>query len=70
MDNRVLNTITQYDSLILSMKLYYSHTLSEYSYSPKNSTVSPFAILVIRGARSILCATNTVCPLFSFKINF
>ena len=26
MDNRVLNTITQYDSLILSMKLYYSHT--------------------------------------------
>mgnify|MGYP004527827835 CR=1 FL=1 len=26
MDNRILNTITQYDTLILSMKLYYSHT--------------------------------------------
>ncbi len=41
MDNRVLNTITQYDSLILSMKLYYSHTID------LNRPLSKLYILVI-----------------------
>lgn len=40
MDNRILNTITQYDTLILSMKLYYSHTTIAKLY--KISLVSSF----------------------------
>lgn len=45
LSNSVLHFITQYETLLLSMKLYYSHTYGIDSMSDYYSTVTDFAKL-------------------------